>query len=181
MIILPRLLGIFFCLFKDDKISGFNKFRTSHVPSATPFAEGIYAITSTGRESHLVYHISHPEIGDVQKELGVHQKGSFIMSVKNPEGPSSSNVGLSNPAEYPEKIQERFRELRWMPLEPQLLDYENTQVLLIGEGMDNFGHAADEMSTDKRDSEKETPVEELEKLEEEVRSRCSLTFYCICS
>lgn len=51
---------------------------TSVTPAATPFAEGIYAITSTGRESHLAYHITVPEqIGEVQKELGVHEKGSF--------------------------------------------------------------------------------------------------------
>jgi len=90
------------------------------------------------------------------------------MSVKNPKAPGPANASLSNPAEYPEHIQKKFRDLRWMPLEPELLDYESTQVLIIGEGMGNFGHAAEEMSKDKRDSEKEKPEEELEKLEEEV-------------
>lgn len=54
---------------------------TSNTPAATPFAEGVYAITSTGRESHLAYFITVPEkIGEVQKELGVDEKGSFSTS-----------------------------------------------------------------------------------------------------
>lgn len=33
----------------------------------------------------------------------------------------------------------KFRGLRWMPLEPELLDYQNTQFLIIGEGEFGFG------------------------------------------
>ena len=42
---------------------------TSHTPAAAPFAEGVYVITSTGRESHLAYQITYPEIGEIQKEV----------------------------------------------------------------------------------------------------------------
>ena len=145
-----------------------NRNSISNVPAAAPFAEGIYAITSTGRESHLAYHITVPEMGEIQKELGLNQKGSYVVSVKNPDAPGPANATLSKPAQYPEEIQKKFRNLRWMPLEPELLDYVNTQFLVIGEGLGDFGRAVDEMSKDQKDGGKEKPVEELEQLEEEV-------------
>jgi len=145
------------------------KCSTSTTEPATPFAEGIYAITSTGRESHLAYQLTVPStIGEIQKELGLHEKGSFVLSVKNPEAPGPANATLDNPAKYPESLQKKFRNLRWMPLEPALLDYEGTQVLFIGEGLGELGKSVEEMSKDAKDDEKEKPVEELEKLEEEV-------------
>ncbi|CZT50101.1 uncharacterized protein RSE6_11030 [Rhynchosporium secalis] len=145
---------------------------TSHTPSATPFAEGIYAITSTGRESHLAYLLTVPSsIGEVQKELGLNEKGSFVVSAKNPNAPGPANATLDNPADYPEEIQKKFRDLRWMPLEPALLAYQNTQFLLIGEGMGDVDNAVQEMKKDAKDDEKVKPVEELEKLEEEDHDR----------
>jgi hypothetical protein len=51
------------------------------------------------------------------------------------------------------------------------LDYEGTQFLVIGEGVDGgFGKAVDEAKKDAKDDTKEKPEEELEKLEEEVRA-----------
>ncbi|CZS95011.1 uncharacterized protein RAG0_04812 [Rhynchosporium agropyri] len=145
---------------------------TSHTPSATPFAEGIYAITSTGRESHLAYLLTVPSsIGEVQKELGLNEKGSFVVSAKNSNAPGPANATLDNPADYPEEIQKKFRDLRWMPLEPALLAYQNTQFLLIGEGMGDVDNAVQEMKKDAKDDEKVKPVEELEKLEEEDHDR----------
>jgi hypothetical protein len=144
-------------------------YSTSTSEPATPFAEGIYAITSTGRESHLAYQLTVPStIGEIQKELGLHEKGSFVVSAKNPEAPGPANATLDNPAKYPEGLQKKFRNLRWMPLEPALLDYEGTQVLFIGEGLGDLGRSVEEMSKDAKDDEKEKPVEEIEKLEEEV-------------
>ncbi|KAK0114673.1 hypothetical protein ONS95_014158 [Cadophora gregata] len=145
---------------------------TSHTPSATPFAEGIYAITSTGRESHLAYHLTVPSsIGEIQKELGLNEKGSFVVSAKNPNAPGPANATLDNPASYPEDIQKKFRNLRWMPLEPELLNYKNTQFLIIGEGMGEMDKAVQELSKDAKDDTKEKPIEELEKLEEEDHDR----------
>lgn len=144
---------------------------TSHVPSATPFAEGVYAITSTGRESHLAYEITAPKIGELQKDLGVNEKGSYVLSVKNPKAPGPANASIANPAQYPEKIQSKFRDLRWSPLEPEMLDYEHTQVLIIGEGMGVLGKAVEEMSKDQKDDSKDKPEEELDHLEEEDHDR----------
>jgi hypothetical protein len=131
----------------------------------------VYAVTTTGRESHLAYEITAPKIGELQNDLGVNEKGSYIVSVKNPKYPSPANASINNPAQYPEKIQSKFRELRWAPLEPDMLDYEHTQVLIIGEGMGVLGKAVDELSKDQKDDSKEKPEEELDQLEEEDHDR----------
>jgi hypothetical protein len=142
--------------------------RTSNQQAATPFAEGIYALTATGRESHLAYSITYPEIGEIQKELGLNSRGSYVVSVKNPNAGGSANVTIGKPAKYPERIQKKFRNLRWCPLEPELLDYEGAQVLIIGEGLGHMDKAVEEMSRDKKDDGKEKLEEEIEKLEDEV-------------
>lgn len=57
-----------------------------------------------------------------------------------------------------------------MPLKPHLLDYENTQFLLIGHKGDGLEKAAAQPEQDEG-KEKETPLGELEKLEEEDEGR----------
>ena len=56
-----------------------------------------------------------------------------------------------------------------MPLKPELLEYENTQFLLIGHKDDALEKAAQPQQAE--EGEKETPLEELEKLEEEDEAR----------
>ena len=74
---------------------------TRHKPAATPAAEGVYAITSTGRENHLVYMITLPEkMGEVQHELGLKQKGSFIVSTRNPSYPPPKFAQLPEGPKY---------------------------------------------------------------------------------
>ena len=75
---------------------------------------------------------------------------------------------MSNPAKYPEELQKKFRGLRWCPLEPELLNYNNTQLLLIGEGFGVMGKAVEEINKDRKDDSKEKPEEEMQKLEDEV-------------
>ncbi|KAK3330721.1 hypothetical protein B0H66DRAFT_469549 [Apodospora peruviana] len=145
---------------------------TRHSPAATPVGEGVYAITSTGRESHLVYMLTLPEkLGEVQKEIGLREKGSFIISTKNPEYPAPANARLPKSAEYPEEVQKEFRSLRWMPTQPKHLDFVSTQFLLVGEssGVDKA------LEPQKEDQTKENaePIDELEKLEEEDTKRMS--------
>ncbi len=68
-----------------------------------------------------------------------------------------------------------------MPLEPELLEYDHTQFLVIGEARGGFGKAVEEQSADKKDDTKEKPEEEMENLEEEVRvfSAFLLTFFLL--
>ncbi|KAK3336330.1 hypothetical protein B0T19DRAFT_409188 [Cercophora scortea] len=139
---------------------------TRHSPAATPVGEGVYAITSTGRESHLAYMLTLPDkLGEVQKEIGLREKGSFILSTKNPEYPGPASTQLPKGPEYPEEILKEFRSLRWMPTQPKHLDYVNTQFLLIGES----SGVEKALETQKKDQKAgvEEPAEEMEKLEEE--------------
>lgn len=86
---------------------------TSHIPPVTPAAEGVYAITSTGRESHLAYVLTLPEeMGDVQKELGFEKEGSFIVSTKNPSYPGPSNAQLPKKPDFSQEYVVVARLLR---------------------------------------------------------------------
>ena len=55
-------------------------------------------------------------------------------------------------------------------MQPKHLDYPNSQILLIGEGQDDLGKATDQQAGDEK-AEKDTPLEEMEKLEEEDERR----------
>ena len=57
-----------------------------------------------------------------------------------------------------------------MPLEPKLLDYDNTQFLLIGHGDNPLDKATSAQPDDQKEG-KEEPREELEKLEHEDEMR----------
>lgn len=77
---------------------------TRHSPAATPIGEGVYAITTTGRESHLAYMLTIPQkLGEVQSALGVKERGSFIISTKNPKYPAPASARLPKGPEYPKK------------------------------------------------------------------------------
>ncbi|KAJ9296862.1 hypothetical protein DTO271G3_5061 [Paecilomyces variotii] len=138
-------------------------------PEAKPYAEGVYAITSTKRASHLAYILTVPsEAGDIQQDFGLHKRGSWILQSKNPKYPGPAQLP-KNP-EYPEHVKEKFGDYRWIPLEPELIDYPNAQFLMIGEGQDELGKAATAEPGGKQPHE-EQPGEEVEKLEEENEER----------
>ncbi|KAI0536349.1 hypothetical protein GGR58DRAFT_528451 [Xylaria digitata] len=143
---------------------------TRHSPAATPAAEGIYAITTTGRNSHLVYMITLPsKLGEVQTELGLREKGSFIISTRNPQYDAPRGVAFSKGADYPKEVLEEFRGLRWIPSQPHHLDYVNTQFLLIGESS-SIRKATEPQKEDEKEG-KEKPEDELEMLEDEDAHR----------
>jgi hypothetical protein len=77
---------------------------TRHTPAATPVGEGVYALTSTGRESHLVYMLTIPEkLDSAQKDLGIKEKGSFIISTKNPNYGGPASARLPENPKFPKK------------------------------------------------------------------------------
>lgn len=141
-----------------------------HTPAATPVAEGVYAITTTGRESHLAYILTLPEkLGDVQNDLGLRQQGSFILSVKNPKAPGPANADIGKDPGYSQELQNEFRSLRWAPLKPDHLNYEGCQFLMVGEGEKGLEKATEPQEGDEK--KEETPKEELKKLEDEDEIR----------
>ncbi|KAL8907986.1 MAG: hypothetical protein Q9207_001060 [Kuettlingeria erythrocarpa] len=138
-----------------------------HTPAAAPIGEGVYAITSTGREAHLAYILTVPsEVSEVQEDIGLRQRGSYLTSAKNPTTAAPAGANLPKGAEYPQEILDEFHGRGWMPLEPKLLDYENTQFLLIGHKEDSLEKATVPQPDDEENG-KEAPKEELEKLEHE--------------
>ncbi|KAK9772144.1 putative BTB domain transcription factor [Seiridium cardinale] len=149
----------------DTKTAG-----TRHSPAATPVGEGIYAITTTGRENHLAYMLTLPEkLSEVQEEIGLRERGSFILSTRNPDYEAPRNVALPQGPDYPKEVKEEFRALRWMATNPKHLDYVNTQFLLIGESS-GIDKAVEPQKADQDDG-KDKPLEELEKLEDEDTHR----------
>lgn len=143
-----------------------------HTPAATPIGEGVYAITETGRETHLAYILTIPsELGEVQQGVGLRQRGSYFTSAKNPQSSGPANASLPQGAEYPQEILDEFHGRGWMPLQPKLLNYDNTQFLLIGHNDDALEKAAKPQNGEEEEPEKETPLEEMETLEHEDESR----------
>ncbi|GAQ04549.1 hypothetical protein ALT_1870 [Aspergillus lentulus] len=141
------------------------------VQEARPYAEGVYAIISGKRASHLAYILTIPqEMGSIQDDFGLHSQGSFIVQSKNPKYPGPSFAQLPKDPEYPESVRQKFGDYRWVPLEPEFIDYPNAQFLMIGEATDELGKAAT-AEPDKKAAHEEQPGEELEKLEQENEER----------
>lgn len=153
-------------------------------PPVTPVGEGVYAITTSGgnasgsssttsaAETHLSYMLTIPrEPGELQSDIGLRSKASFVLSLKNPESKGPANAQLANPAEFPREIMDEFRGRSWMPVRPEHMDYAGCQVLMIGVGDVDGSAALTATEAEKGDEEKETPGEELEKLEEEDEVR----------
>lgn len=86
---------------------------TTHTPAATPIAEGVYAIITTDRASHLAYHLTVPsELGEVQKDIGLKRRGSFIASAKNPQYAGPETARLPHGPELPQKYAQAQKKAR---------------------------------------------------------------------
>jgi hypothetical protein len=75
-----------------------------HTPAAIQVCEGVYALSSTaeGKTSHFIYEITQPaNLGQFEREtLNLHERGSFIMSTRNPDFASPANVQLHVKPEF---------------------------------------------------------------------------------
>ncbi|KAJ5816475.1 hypothetical protein N7447_008708 [Penicillium robsamsonii] len=141
-----------------------------HTEEARPYAEGVYAITSTPRASHLAYILTIPaEVGDLQEDFGLRERGSWIIQSKNPKFAGPPVGRLPKEPEFPPSVLEKFGDLRWVPLQPEFLDYPNSQFLMIGEAQNHLGKAAS--SEGGKQPHEEEPGQELEKLEDENEHR----------
>lgn len=103
-------------------------------PEARPAGEGVYRIVEHGNHNHLIYALELPqEPGPVQQELNIEREASYIFSVKNPETSSPPGAGLTSKqkVDYPARLEAKFHGRRFLPAEPELLDYEGVEVLLI--------------------------------------------------
>jgi hypothetical protein len=140
-------------------------------PEARPYAEGVYAIIKEGRSSHLAYMLTVPEkLGDIQMDFGLYGHGSFAIQSKNPKYPGPASARLPKEPEYPAEVMAKFHDLRWVPTEPEFLDYPSSQFLMIGAAQDNLGKAGEALPGAEKET-KERPADELDKLEGENEER----------
>lgn len=73
-------------------------------PEARPYAEGVYALVKEGRNSHLAYILTIPrQLGEVQGDFGIQERGSYIIQSKNPEYPGPPIAQLPQGPEYPKQ------------------------------------------------------------------------------
>ena len=80
-----------------------------HVPGAIAVAEGIYALTRSDRAASLVYIVTEPEeLGEVQRELGLKERGYFTISTRNPVYPAPKGMGVPGKPEYPQEYVGRY-------------------------------------------------------------------------
>jgi hypothetical protein len=103
--------------------------------AATPAGEGKYSIVKHDNHTELAYVLELPEIpGPIQKEFEINKEASYIVSVKNPDIQIPGFKAFEKrKAQYPESIKKEFANRRWINVEdPELLNYENTQMLLVG-------------------------------------------------
>jgi len=107
------------------------------IAAAVPVGEGKYCIVKHDNHTELAYILELPKIpGPTQREFEIRKEASYIISVKNPDVTIPGYAAFSTEDKkpnYPKYLKERFGDRRWIDVEdPDLLNYENTQVLLIG-------------------------------------------------
>ncbi|MGH9986541.1 MAG: hypothetical protein ACRD8W_21575 [Nitrososphaeraceae archaeon] len=106
------------------------------ISAAIPAGEGKYSIVQHDNHSELAYILELPEVpGPTQREFEIKKEASYIISVKNPDinVPGFAAFSSARKPEYSKNIIEKFGNRRWINIDdPQLLNSENTQLLLIG-------------------------------------------------
>lgn len=66
-------------------------------------------------------------------------------------------------------MREKFGDLRWVPLQPEFIEYPNAQILMIGGATNSWGKAATAEGVKQPDEPE--PGQELERLAEENEHR----------
>jgi hypothetical protein len=126
------------------------------MPPARPAGEAVYAIAEHDGHTHLAHVLELPEApGPVQEALGIRAAASMIVTVRNPAGDAPPAAGLppGSRARYPEELQRRFGDRRFIPLDPpELLDHPGTELVLIGASDDPRGELGIDLQP-----ERETP------------------------
>lgn len=131
--------------------------------AARPVGAGKYIIAKHQNHAEIAYVLETPrEPGEAQEELGIEKEASFIISVINPKRPAPPGFPSTEESpNYPDKVLQMFDENEnfvSLNIDTSLIDYLNSQVILIGarEGKDiikrDLGIDIDEDKT-KKDSD----------------------------
>jgi len=83
--------------------------------------------------TEMAYSLESPSSpGSVQETFNILPEAAYIFKIKNPERVAPGYPGVEQRPQYPEELQQLFDE-DWINVkDARLLDYENTQILLIG-------------------------------------------------
>lgn len=103
-------------------------------PGAREAGRGLYAIVRHGDHTHLEYGLREPhELGGLQESLHVRPAASYIVVARNPRAdvPPEANVPDESRARLPAWLEARFRGRRFAPADPDLLDQEGLDLILI--------------------------------------------------
>ena len=106
-----------------------------HEPAVRPAGEGAYAIILLDGQMHLSYVLEQPHHpADVQRAFRIVPEASFALSIKNPEASTPPGLGLGEreKTEFPEELQEEFRDRRFEREDARLLDYPGAEFILVG-------------------------------------------------
>ncbi|MDB4937905.1 MAG: hypothetical protein JWP87_4877 [Labilithrix sp.] len=117
-----------------------------HQPGARVIAQGHYAILEHEEHAHITYALDPDTHRDeVHDALNVAREGAMIAAVFNPLARWSRRPGqevlpfdddepspFAEPSIYPDELQARFGDKRFVPLDPAFLDYEGAELVLIG-------------------------------------------------
>lgn len=113
---------------------------TRHQPAARPAGEGVYEILRHNDHTHLVYALDLPKKrGEVQQALNIEEEASYIISIRNPDKPSSEAAGIpeGQEADFPEELRKVFRDRKFADADPpEFLDHEGAEFLLIAAAHD---------------------------------------------
>jgi hypothetical protein len=109
------------------------------LPAARPAGEGVYAFVRLDHKLFLAYELELPgRPGPVQRALNIRPRGSYALSIKNPEASTPPNLGLreDEEAEYPPQLLREFRGRRFASEDVRLLDYPGAEFVLVGAAPD---------------------------------------------
>ncbi|MGC9541303.1 hypothetical protein [Streptomyces sp. UG1] len=125
-------------------------------PEARPAGEGRYAIVRHGNHTHLTYELELPaQPGAVQQELTIEPEASYILAIKNPLAGAPAKAGLApqQRPDLPTEEQERFGRRRFTAADPELLDEEGIEFVLIGAAHDVEEELGIRLDTEAEDAE----------------------------
>ncbi|KID72304.1 protein kinase subdomain-containing protein, partial [Metarhizium brunneum ARSEF 3297] len=135
-------------------------------PDATPVGEGVYVLTTTGRESHLSYMATLPqELGELQmrcdsttREVSPSVAGIRRTRARRLHSCHRTQSILSR------EVLDKFGDLRQVGAQPEFMNYPRAQILLIG-------HKTGLGEEDKKVEDGEDPVKTLGQLEKDDLDR----------
>jgi hypothetical protein len=124
-------------------------------PEARPVGEGRYMLGRHNDHTHLAYALEVPkQPGPAQDAFRIRPEASYIVAVRNPGADAPSFAGLrpGQRADYPPDLMKRFGNRRFIPVDdPRFLDFEGTEMVLIGVAEDVESELGEQVDIDDED------------------------------